>query len=314
MIRAAILGLLALLAVGPDAYAQRDAIFEPLPRTLDWKTVVRADSLHFTLIPHGKTNIVFVWGGISPGDALRFSAALTAAKPIDEIQLYSGGGSLGEGLKIGALIHRGGFSTRVPDGARCVSACNFIFMGGIVRSIDPGGSFEVHMFSDDSTQRLRAELVRPPHSVSEFNRHHPNAAIDPDSIDDRIAAANARYNASQGATNQADASDGHQAIDGSVPVVQATPPVSEATNGSRPAPVQQPKNSITLDDLLIGYAIDDDVKGIQQNSAQIAAVIARYLVEMQLSLDFLTAFADIPNSTPRALTRQELIKFNVVNN
>ncbi len=311
MIRAVLLGLLALLAARPAAHAQREAIFEPLPRPFDWRTVAKAESLHFALIPHGRSNIVFAWGGISPGDALRFSAALTAAKPIDEIQLYSGGGSLGEGLRIGSLIHRGGFSTRIPDGARCISACNFIFMGGIVRSIDPTGSFEVHMFSDDSTQRLRAELIRPPQTVSEFNRHHPNAAIDPDGIDDRIAAANARLNSSHGAANHASADSSNQPIDGSVPVVSPAPSLPAATNGSRPA--EQP-SGVTLQDLLINYAIDDDVKGIQQSSAQIAAVIARYLVEMQLSLDFLTTFADIPNAAPRPLSRAELIKFNIINN
>jgi hypothetical protein len=309
MIRSAILALLALLVARPDAHAQRDAIFDPLPKSLDWRTVVQANNLHFTLVPHGKTNIVLVWGGISPGDALRFSTALAAAKPIDEIQFYSSGGNLIEGLKIGAAIHRGGFSTRVPDGARCVSACNFMFMGGIVRSIDQNGSFEVHMFSDDSTDRLRAELVRPPHSVVEFNKRHPTVAIDPTEVDDKIAAANNRMAAPQALSDSAG-----QPVDGSAPVTAAVAniatPSMAATDGSRPAPQQ----GVTLDDLLINYAIDDDVKGIQQGSAQIAAAIARYLVEMQLSLDFLTTFASIPNAAPRPLTRAELIRFNVVNN
>ncbi|HET6605157.1 MAG TPA: hypothetical protein VFG62_00725 [Rhodopila sp.] len=305
MIRGAILALLALLLARPEAYAQRDAIFEPLPKNLDWKAVVQANNLHFTLVPHGKTNIVFVWGGISPGDALRFSAALAAARPIDEIQFYSSGGNLLESLKIGAAIHHGRFSTRVPDGARCVSACNFMFMGGVVRSIDPTGSFEVHMFSDDWTDRLRSELVRPPHSVTEYNKRHPNAAIDPTEVDDKIAAANARTG-----TPQAPSDSAGQPMDGSVPVATAVAPVSTTTDGSRPAT----RRDVTLDDLLINYAIDDDVKGIQQGSAQIAAVIARYLVEMQLSLDFLTTFAAIPNAAPRPLTHAELIKFNVINN
>ncbi|HVY15147.1 MAG TPA: hypothetical protein VHB27_07970 [Rhodopila sp.] len=310
MIRLAVLALVALLAIRPDARAQRDAIFEPLPRNLDWRTVAQANNLHFTLVPHGRTNIVLVWGGISQGDALRFAAALSAARPIDEIQFYSGGGNLIESLKIGAEIHRGGFSTRVPDGARCISACNFMFMGGIVRSVDPNGSFEVHMFSDDWTDRLRHELVHPPHSVAEFNRRHPNAAIDPSEVENKIAAASA-HAAAPGAPS--DAAD--QPVDGSKPVPTtvtplAPPAAAATTDGSKPVAPQ----GVTLDDLLINFAIDDDVKGIQQSSAQIAAVIARYLVEMRLSLDFLTTFAAIPNSSPRPLSRAELVQFNVVNN
>ena len=37
--------------------------------------------------------------------------------------------------------------TRIPAGWACFSACNFIFMGGQPRVIDPGGLFIVHMFT-----------------------------------------------------------------------------------------------------------------------------------------------------------------------
>ena len=40
-----------------------------------------------------------------------------------------------------------GLITRIPTGWACFSACNFIFMGGQPRAIDPGGLFIVHMFT-----------------------------------------------------------------------------------------------------------------------------------------------------------------------
>jgi hypothetical protein len=49
--------------------------------------------------------------------------------------------------------------TRIPSGWTCFSACNFMFMGGRARAIDPGGVFMVHMFthvSDGSATRQEA--------------------------------------------------------------------------------------------------------------------------------------------------------------
>ena len=52
---------------------------------------------------------------------------------------------------------------------------------------------------------------------------------------------------------------------------------------------------------------------MQQLDARQAAEIARFLVDMSLSLRFLTEFANIPNAHWRPLTRDELRDFNVVN-
>jgi hypothetical protein len=55
------------------------------------------------------------------------------------------------------------------------------------------------------------------------------------------------------------------------------------------------------------------VKKIQQDGAQTAAMIARYLSEMSISLRFLTDFANIPNAQPQSLSIDELRDLNVVN-
>ena len=53
-----------------------------------------------------------------------------------------------------------GMATRIPDGWTCFSACNFVFMGGDRRFVDPGGVFMVHMFThtgDRETIQIAAE-------------------------------------------------------------------------------------------------------------------------------------------------------------
>ena len=40
-----------------------------------------------------------------------------------------------------------GMATRIPAGWTCFSSCNFVFMGGDRRYVEPGGVFMVHMFT-----------------------------------------------------------------------------------------------------------------------------------------------------------------------
>jgi hypothetical protein len=227
---------------------------------------LKSDHLNFTLIPGQRGNSILAWGEINQGDALRFAAAITAAKPIDEIMFYSPGGSLEEGMKIGVLIRKGGFGTRVPAGARCISACNFAFIGGVSRMIDSDATFEVHVFSSDAADDLQDELLKPSTTVAEFNKRHPEMQLDPDKVDSVVAK------------------------------------------------LKEKDPDQTVAEFLVSLVIDEHVKSIQQVSAQIAALIVQYLVGMRLSLDFLTRFADIPNRTPRKLTREEMREFNIVNN
>jgi hypothetical protein len=65
----------------------------------------------------------------------------------DEVWLYSGGGDLNEGLKMGEILRRAKMTVRVPTGARCISACTIVFLGGLFRFVDNGGTYEVHAYS-----------------------------------------------------------------------------------------------------------------------------------------------------------------------
>ena len=60
-------------------------------------------------------------------------------------------------------------------------------------------------------------------------------------------------------------------------------------------------------------ALVQDIKELQQGDAQIAAKIAEFLVKMELSLHFLTAFANTPNDAPHTMTPAELAEYNITN-
>lgn len=267
MIARLILAALLLAAAAPAAVAADDDIFVPLPKDMDWKEVTKHDNLQFSLVPAGRRNVLVAWGGIDGGDSERFRTALDAAGPIEEIWLDSPGGVLSEGMEMGRILHARRLTTRIPRGLQCISACNFIFMGGKIRYIETGGIFGVHMFASNAADTIRNDLAKPPGSVLDFNRQFPQSQVDPDDLQEQLDTYNKDH----------------------------------------------PDSPMTLADLLENLALDEDTKVIQQDSAQTAAEIARFLVEMSLSLRFLTQFADIPNSQPRALTRQELRDFNIIN-
>ena len=58
----------------------------------------------------------------------------------------------GSATRPGRLIRHNNMTTRIPAGWACFSACNFLFMGGAVRHVDPGGLFIVHMFTYTATR------------------------------------------------------------------------------------------------------------------------------------------------------------------
>src|SRR5215470_17254607 len=118
MRRLAVLGAAAwtlgtLIAASPRALADGFK-FDPLPTVTkdneevpDLDKMFGAKQLHFTAIKQpSKRNALLAWGGIASGDSKRFELAMKAAKPIEEVWLYSGGGSLSEGLQMGRMIHK----------------------------------------------------------------------------------------------------------------------------------------------------------------------------------------------------------------
>src|SRR6516165_5801765 len=74
--------------------------------------------------------VVVVEGSLAAFDEDQF-AAKTAPLSTAFVAFSSDGGSLVAGLRIGEAIRRKRFSTIVPDGRRCASACALAWLGGV---------------------------------------------------------------------------------------------------------------------------------------------------------------------------------------
>jgi hypothetical protein len=338
-----------LLCLPPMARAQEDKP-PPFPAVIpaDGKINVFEDYVHLypDRLPNGRTKLI-MWGGIEPGDAERFRDAIEASKPISELVIIgSPGGVLDEGIKIGRIIRINKISTRIRGGSKCVSACNFVFLGGVIRSMDPGAEFITHVFSLKSAPRILlmdetlAEVTAsggtkvalgglpsgpplgPPPAVSsgappEPPPDEPRSSTEKTSVKSvsslpRVADTVGKIvqpahlealgcNISELYTDDYDRE-----------IVQQEEIKLEA--------IQQGKDSVPE-----GAAVQDlvqlarlralflDYLCLEEGAAHSAAEIATFLIEMRLSLRFLTEFSTIANARPRPLTKDELRDYNIVN-
>jgi hypothetical protein len=104
-------------------------------------------AMKFTFKMAGDDRVLMAEGAIDDNLLPRLQAALKKYQPIDEIWLRSPGGNAEVGNAAGLMINKLKTPTRIPAGWACFSACNFMFMGGGYRTVDPGGVFMVHMFT-----------------------------------------------------------------------------------------------------------------------------------------------------------------------
>jgi hypothetical protein len=154
---------MAGLLAGTAAQAQRaamDADNPTCPANPNWSA---NRQMTFTVQERPGQRPVLLAEGVVDDDLIpRLTAALNGFQG-DEVWLRSPGGNAEVGNQAGRLIRSQGFQTRIPAGWACFSACNFLFMGGIVRYVDPGGLFIVHMF----TYTADRDAIRGEMSVSE---------------------------------------------------------------------------------------------------------------------------------------------------
>jgi hypothetical protein len=145
---------LALLNVA--ATAPVDPANPSCPQHLNWSTYPQ---MKFTLDTSSGQRILKAEGLIDADVPAKLKDALASNGQIDEIWLRSPGGVARAGNEAGKLIRASGIPTRIPDGWACFSACNFMFMGGAVRFVDPGGLFIVHMFTHvGDKEAVKSEL------------------------------------------------------------------------------------------------------------------------------------------------------------
>ena len=158
---AVVAGLVMLVATQANARAEVDAnnptcpridsVFGPLGRPM----VIGVDKV-------GGRRVLKLQGAIAAGLGERIRQEIKKHQPLDEVWLGSSGGDAAEGLKIGRVIREAGLPTRVPNGWGCASSCNFAFLGGPIRSVEPKGVFAVHMFTVTNSDDYRSfvELIR----------------------------------------------------------------------------------------------------------------------------------------------------------
>ena len=156
---APLLALLAL-AAAEGAEAQRtpmDPDNPTCPANPNWSNY---REMRFTQQNLNGRTVLLAEGQIDDNMIPRLRAALQSFQG-DEIWLRSPGGNARIGNQAGRIIRENGLQTRIPAGWACFSACNFMFMGGFARTVDPGGLFIVHMFTHTSDrQAIRQEVAR----------------------------------------------------------------------------------------------------------------------------------------------------------
>jgi len=154
---AAALALLALTG-SQAALAQsgRDRDNPTCPPNPNWSTY---PEMRFTVQQVNGHAVLLAEGQIDDNLIPRLTAALRTFQG-DEVWLRSPGGNARVGNQAGRIIRDNNLTTRIPAGWACFSACNFLFMGGAVRHIDPGGLFIVHMFTFTSDPTVRQQITR----------------------------------------------------------------------------------------------------------------------------------------------------------
>jgi len=115
-----------------------------------------------TLTPADRNGIrvLIAEGTIDAGLPSQMRRAIEGDERIEEIWIRSGGGDAAAGNAAGKVIRSfPGMLTRIPKGWACFSACNFVFMGGDRRVVEPGGVFMVHMFTHTNQRDVIQETI-----------------------------------------------------------------------------------------------------------------------------------------------------------
>jgi hypothetical protein len=131
-----------------------DPVNPTCPQNPNWST---NRQMTFTVLERpGNRPVLLAEGVVDAGLIPRLQAALATFQG-DEIWLRSPGGDARIGNQAGRIIRQANLLSRIPAGWACFSACNFLFMGGTARYVDPGGLFIVHMFTFTSDRQVIRE-------------------------------------------------------------------------------------------------------------------------------------------------------------
>ena len=142
--RTLVLAAAGLLLCGQSP-AQMDPANPSCPKAPDWSN---NKVMALKVVKKGDARVLLAEGPVDQTLPDRLKQALADNPDIAEIWLRSPGCNARSGNAAGRLIRSTpGLVTRIPAGWTCFSACNFVFMGGQLRVVEPGGNFMVHMFT-----------------------------------------------------------------------------------------------------------------------------------------------------------------------
>ena len=151
----ALAGVVALATLG--AATDMDPLNPTCPLSPNWSA---NPTMKLTVEKRGDMKVMLAEGRVDSALPDRLAAALKANPDVGEIWLRSPGGDARAGNAAGRVIRSfPGLATRIPSGWACFSACNFVFMGGQPRVIEPGGQFIVHMFTSTGDRAAIDESV-----------------------------------------------------------------------------------------------------------------------------------------------------------
>lgn len=122
------------------------------------------DRMTFTLRRNGEERVLVASGLIDEHAVSNLRAALRRNAPITGIWFNSPGGDSRVGVEMGHLIRHEQLAVRVPPGNGCASACSTAFLGGVIRKVEPGAVYGVHMYATVPTGQAGGSL-----SATTFN-------------------------------------------------------------------------------------------------------------------------------------------------
>lgn len=101
---------------------------------------------------------VLLRGAIARGDGARIAEELRQGTPA-LVAFDSPGGSVSDALTIGTTLRAIDADTRLDDDAICLSACPYMFVGGVLRSVSSTARVGVHQHSFGESTILPAFLA-----------------------------------------------------------------------------------------------------------------------------------------------------------
>lgn len=155
---ASLVALAAVLSGHAAAAQQMDPQNPTCPPAPNWAQNIT--QMRFTEQVINGRRVLLAEGVVDDNLMPRLQAAVQNFQG-DEIWLRSPGGNARVGNQAGRFLRDNNMTTRIPAGWACFSACNFLFMGGVVRFVDSGGLFIVHMFTHTGNRSaLQSSLSR----------------------------------------------------------------------------------------------------------------------------------------------------------